>query len=136
MTFLVERLKELRRYVDHLHRIRSLVRSADDLAADLSLRNDVVHSLLMASQLVIDIAGELSARNGLQFEDYTTAVRNLARVGHFPDDLVRRLALLPGLRNVIVHEYVALDLQRAVAALNELDPLDDFIRITATIPDL
>ncbi len=136
MTFLVERLKELRRYVDHLHRIRSLVRSADDLAADLSLRNDVVHSLLMASQLVIDIAGELSARNGLQFEDYTTAVRNLARVGHFPDDLVRRLALLPGLRNVIVHEYVALDLQRAVAALNELDPLDDFIRITASIADL
>lgn len=136
MTFLVERLKELRRYVDHLHRIRSRVRAPDDLATDLSLRNDVVHSLLMVAQLVIDIAGELSARNGLQFEDYTTAVRNLSRLGDFPEELVQRLALLPGFRNVIVHEYVALDLSRAVSALNELEPVDDFIRIVAAIPDL
>jgi uncharacterized protein YutE (UPF0331/DUF86 family) len=136
VTFLVERLKELRRYVDHLHRIRSRVRAPDDLATDLSLHNDVVHSLLMVAQLVIDIAGELSARNGLQFEDYTTAVRNLSRLGNFPAELVERLALLPGFRNVIVHEYVALDLSRAVSALNELDPLDDFIRIAAAIPDL
>lgn len=136
MTFLVERLKELRRYVDHLQRIRSRVHGPDDLAKDLSLRNDVIHSLLMVAQLVIDIAGELSARNGLEFEDYTTAVRNLSRVGHFPDELVERLALLPGFRNVIVHEYVALDLTRAVAALSDLGPLDEFIRRAAEIPDL
>ncbi|MDQ3516376.1 MAG: DUF86 domain-containing protein [Gemmatimonadota bacterium] len=64
------------------------------------------------------------------------AVRNLSRLGNFPEELVQRLALLPGFRNVIVHEYVALDLSRAVSALNELDPLDDFIRIAAAIPDL
>jgi hypothetical protein len=32
--------------------------------------------LLTASQLVVDIAGELSARRGDRFEDYTEAVRN------------------------------------------------------------
>jgi hypothetical protein len=62
MTYLVERLSELRRHLDHL---RELVPQVGDRAAlerNLSLHNDVLFSLLMVSQLVIDIAGELSAR--------------------------------------------------------------------------
>jgi hypothetical protein len=45
------------------------------LERGLSFHNDVLFSLLMVAQLVIDIAGELSARRGERFEDYTEAVR-------------------------------------------------------------
>lgn len=44
-------------------------------------------------------------------------------------DLVRPLEHLPGFRDVLVHEYVALELQRAVEALDELDPIERFVEI-------
>lgn len=71
-------------------------------------------------------AGELSARRGDRFEDYTEAVRNLARDTRFPPELVRRLEMLPGFRDVIVHEYVGLDMDRVVAALRDLQPVERF----------
>lgn len=133
MTFLVERLAELRMHVAHLREIRSRIIDATALERDLSLHNDVLFSLLTVCQLVIDIAGELSARRGDRFEDYTQAVRNLARDDRFPEDLVRALEPLPGFRNVLVHDYVGLDLERVVEAVHELEPVERFSAIVHRI---
>ena len=133
MTYLVERLAELRRHVAHLREIAPRVPNRAALERDLSLHNDVLFSLLMVAQLVIDVAGELSARQGDRFEDYTQAVRNLARDARFPPEVVRELERVPGFRNVIIKEYVALDLDRVVEALGRLDPVDTFMRIVADI---
>ena len=90
MTPVVERLAELRKHLDHLKALRPRVSRAA-LASDLSLHNDVLFSLLTVCQLVIDVAGELAARRGDRFEDYTDAVRQLERDPRFPADLVREL---------------------------------------------
>jgi len=135
VTYLVERLAELRRHLDHLRAIRVRVSGRAALERDLSLHNDVLFSLLTVCQLVIDVAGELSARRGDAFEDYTQAVRNLARDARFPADLVRELERLPGFRNVIIHEYVALDMDRVVAALDGLDPVERFTEIVRRIAE-
>jgi uncharacterized protein YutE (UPF0331/DUF86 family) len=129
MTFLVERLVELRRHLDHLRDLQPRVTGRETLQRDLSLHNDVLFSLLMVAQLVIDIAGELSARRRDRFEDYTGAIRNLASDPRFPMDLVSELERLPGFRNVLIHEYVALDLDRAVEALTHLEPIERFLDI-------
>src|SRR5512139_662520 len=102
MTHLVERLAELRLHLDHLRELRPQVPSRVVLERSLSLHNDVLFSLLTVCQLVIDIAGELSARRGERFEDYTEAVRHLARDARFPPDLVEQLEPLPGFRNVVI----------------------------------
>lgn len=133
MTFLVERLAELRRHLDHLRDIRHRVVGPESLERDLSLHNDVLFSLLTVCQLVIDIAGELSARRGDRFEDYTQAVRNLARDSRFPGGLVGELERLPGFRNVLVHEYVGLDMRRVVEALDRLAPVEEFLTIARRI---
>jgi uncharacterized protein YutE (UPF0331/DUF86 family) len=133
MTYLVERLAELRRYLDHLRAIRPRVTGRETLERDLSLTNDVLFSLLTVCQLVIDIAGELSARRGDRYEDYTEAVRNLSRDEHFPAELVRKLERLPGFRNVVIHEYVALDLDRVIEALDELEPIEQFLEIVRAL---
>lgn len=127
MTFLVERLSELRRHLDHLREIRPRVGGREDLERDLSLHNDVLFSLLTVCQLVIDVAGELAARRGDRFEDYTQAVRSLARDARFSPELVRKLERLPGFRNVVIHEYVTLDLDRVVEALDDLEPAERFL---------
>jgi uncharacterized protein YutE (UPF0331/DUF86 family) len=129
MTFLVERLSELRRHLDHLGELRPRVPNRQALERDLSLHNDVLFSLLMVAQLVVDIAGELSARRGDRFEDYTEAVRNLARDPAFSPEVVAELERLPGFRNVVIHEYVALDLNRVVEALDRLTPIERFVEI-------
>lgn len=133
MTYLVDRLAELRRHLTHLRDLAPRVPDRTALDRELSLHNDVLFSLLMVAQLVIDIAGELSARRGDRFEDYTEAVRNLARDPRFPPDLVRELERVPGFRNIVVHEYVALDLDRVVEALGRLEPIESFLRIVADI---
>ena len=135
MTFLVERLVELRCHLDHLRDLQPRVAGRDALQRDLSLHNDVLFSLLMVAQLVIDIAGELSARRRDRFDDYIGAIRNLSADPRFPADLVAELERLPGFRNVLIHEYVALDLDRAVEALTHLDPIERFLDIARGIED-
>lgn len=50
-----------------------------------------------------------------------------------PPDLVAQLEPLPGFRNVLVHEYVALDYGRVIAALSELDVVERFVRVAADL---
>jgi len=133
MTFLVERLADLRQHVDHLRTLAPRVRDPDTLRRDLSLRNDVLFSLLVVCQAVIDVAGELASRRGIRFQDYTEAVRALRQVDGIPPELVARLEPLPGFRNVLVHEYVALDYERVLDALRELDAVEAFVRVVAAV---
>ena len=133
MSHLVERLAELRRHLDHLRQIRPFVQSAAQLRRDLTLHNDVLFSLLTVCQLVIDISADLGARRGLRFEDYTEAVRNLSAFAEFPSSLVSVLERLPGFRNVLIHEYVALDLERVIQALDQLQPVEDFLGIVSRL---
>lgn len=135
MTFLVERFAELRRHLDHLYEIRERVAGPQSLQRDLSLHNDVLFSLLTVAQLVIDISGELNARRGFRFETYTEAVRNLSLLEGVSDDLVARLVRLPGFRNVLIHDYIAFDLQRAVDAMNDLGPVEEFLRLVISMVD-
>jgi uncharacterized protein YutE (UPF0331/DUF86 family) len=133
VTFLVERLGELRKHLAHLRALERRVKGAQDLRQDLSLHNDVLFSLLTVCQLVIDIASELSTRRGLKIDDYTEAVRNLGAYTEFPPEVLETLSRLPGFRNVVVREYVNLDLDRAVEALRHLDPVEKFARIVGEI---
>jgi uncharacterized protein YutE (UPF0331/DUF86 family) len=132
MSPLVDRLAELRRHLEHLRALRPRV-SREFLDRDLSLHNDVLFSLFIVCQVVIDVAAEIAARRGDRFEDYTQAVRHLARDPRFPAELVRELERLPGFRNVLVHEYVELDLDRVVEALDRLEPIERFLEVAAQI---
>jgi uncharacterized protein YutE (UPF0331/DUF86 family) len=134
MTYLVERLAELRRHLDHLRAIRPRVIGPESLERDLTLHNDVLFSLLTICQLVIDVASELSARRGDRFEDYTEAVRNLAKDPRFPAEVVDKLERLPGFRNVLVHDYVSLEMRRVMDALDDLEPVERFFAIVSTLP--
>ena len=134
MTYLVERLADLRRHLDHLREIRPRVIGPESLERDLTLHNDVLFSLFTVCQLVIDVASELSSRRGDRFEDYTEAVRNLGKDPRFPIELVRQLERLPGFRSVLVHDYVSLDMAKVVEALDGLEPIDEFHAIVSELP--
>lgn len=126
MSPVLDRLTELRLHLAHLRELRPRVTDPETLRNDLSLRNDVLHSLQTICQVVIDIASELSARHQLRFQDYTEAVQNLSSFPEFPRPMIRVLEKLPGFRNVLVHEYAALDYARVIQALDGLGPVEEF----------
>jgi uncharacterized protein YutE (UPF0331/DUF86 family) len=131
MSLLADRLAELRRHLDHLEALRPRIGGVSDLERDLSLHNDVLFSLLMTCQAVIDVAAELAARRSSRYEDYRGAIRALAADSRFPEELVRELERLPGFRNVLIHDYAALDLARVIEALDRLSPVRKFVEIVA-----
>ena len=133
MTYLIERLADLRLHLGHLRDIRARVLNAEVLRADLSLHNDVLFSLLVVCQAVIDVAGDLLGRRGIRFQDYTEAVRALRGVEGMPPEVVAALEGLPGFRNVLVHEYVSLDYALVLDALDGLDAVERFVAIVARL---
>jgi len=48
---------------------------------------------------------------------------------------VHRLAELPGFRNVLLHEYVPFDLERAVEAMRNLGAVEEFARLLVGIEE-
>lgn len=58
-------------------------------------------------------------------------MRNLGRVSGFDPGMVEELAQLPGVRNVLLHEYVGLDYDLVVRALHHLDPIHDLATAAA-----
>jgi uncharacterized protein YutE (UPF0331/DUF86 family) len=123
------RLEALGRHLEHLRELRPRITGSDSLRGDLSFHNNVLFSLLVVCQLVLDLAGELSARRGVPFEDYTEALHNLASFPEFPEDLVRELIPLSGIRNMLIFESLSRDLGRIVDALDQLQSVEDFARI-------
>jgi uncharacterized protein YutE (UPF0331/DUF86 family) len=133
VTFLVERLADLKRHLEHLRAIRPRIHGPDQLETDLSLHNDVLFSLLFICQAVIDIAGELASRRGIRFQDYGEAIRALRQIEGIPPELVEALLPLAGFRNVLVHEYVTLDYRRVIQALDNLEPVERFVGSVAAL---
>ena len=128
---MADRIAELRAQLEHLRLLQARVATAGQLKQDISMRNDVLFSLMMAAQLLIDISAQLSSEMNAPFGDYTEAVRNLGRLAWIPEGLVGTLERLPGFRNIVIHEYVGLDYDLVLAALGRLEPLEEFVRLVA-----
>lgn len=121
-----------------LHEILALLQrysktvSRRDLDADRETWLKVKAALEVAVQCAIDLALELVARRGLAVpQSYRDAFVVLARGGAIEAGLADRLQAWAGMRNVLVHMYTTLDLDRVHAALFELDALREFHRIAA-----
>ena len=113
----------------YVHDLRTLGRP-DDLATDIREQRFTLHTLQLAAQAALDVASHIVSDDRLgEPETGRDLFGLLARHGWIEGELAARLEDMAGFRNVLVHEYVALDLQRVVDALDELDPLERFLEI-------
>lgn len=133
LSTVIDRLAALRRHLDHLRELRPRVTGPEGLHGGLSLSNDVLHSLQVVCQAVIDIASALCVRRKLRFDDYTQAVRNLATFSEFPLSMVRELEKLPEFRNTVIYESMTLDSAMVIKALDRLGPVEEFAEIIRRI---
>jgi uncharacterized protein YutE (UPF0331/DUF86 family) len=110
--------------LQELERLRERGRDAYD--ADFEVRLATEHALQTAVQICIDVGAHLIAEHGLSTPpDYRAVFMALSSAGLDPE-LAERLSNAAGMRNVIVHEYLADD-DLVWEALANLDDIRDFV---------
>jgi uncharacterized protein YutE (UPF0331/DUF86 family) len=121
----------LREMLDLLERYAKTVSRAD-LDRDREAWVKVKGSLEVAAQCVIDAALDLISRRGLGTpQTYREAFAVLARANLIDAPLLDELQAWAGLRNVLVHMYTKLDLDRVHAALAKTASLRAFHAIVS-----
>jgi uncharacterized protein YutE (UPF0331/DUF86 family) len=119
-----ERLNRLGTMVEELERLRDKGRDAYE--ADFEVRLATEHALQTAVQICIDVGAHLIAERGLATPaDYRAVFRILGSAG-LDAELAERLGNAAGMRNVIVHEYLAVDDDFVWEALENPDDLREF----------
>lgn len=118
----------LRRYRDSLPRER--------LVRDIDTQNMVLFALYRAVQGSIDLGQHVIAERGLPVPSaYREIFRVLRDAGVLDAELADRLERWAGMRNVIAHQYGALDLERVADALYDHVPdLEAFAVAMARLP--
>ena len=95
-------------------------RDASRLGRDRRLRAAVERWLQISIEACIDIAfAVIAAREWTPPDSARGAFNTLAGHGLISVDLANRLALAAGLRNILVHEYVDVDLDRVARVVRE-----------------
>jgi uncharacterized protein YutE (UPF0331/DUF86 family) len=114
---------------DATARVRAVLpNSADVFAADRTVREVVTLNLFVAIQACLDLAAHWLADAGWEMPGtYADVFAALARHGLIPRELATRLAAAAAFRNLVAHQYGALDWRRVYAlASSELGDLDVF----------
>ena len=103
--------------------------TSETLRANMDLRWTVEHGLQLCAQNAIDIATHLAATAGLDASDYASAIDRLTGMGVLPAAFGARFRRIAGLRNVLVHDYIEVDLDVVARVLDEnLDDFEEFAR--------
>jgi len=115
---------------DAVARIRSVLPpSREAFEADRTAREVVVLNLFVAIQACLDLAAHWLADEGWDVPDrYGELFLALADHGVIPRPLALRLVAAAGLRNLVAHQYGALDCARihATASSSSLEDLEAF----------
>ena len=122
MVLKPEAIRErLLRLEDVISRLEDLGRlEASQLRADFRDAWAVERGLQLASEIVFDIGNHiLSAHYGKSAQDYEDIIAQLGAMGVTSASTGEGLKGLGGFRNILVHGYLQLDLDRVVAHLRD-----------------
>lgn len=124
------RLKHLLESVDVLKEYQGL--SLEELAESPKVYWAVQHGLQLCVQAIVDIAAHLVAALGSPLpDDYRGYIVALGKLGALSRQFADRIAALAGFRNILVHEYLDVDLAEVRRVLNQ--NLGDFEEFAAHV---
>lgn len=125
------KLEKLQEYLSYLKGYQK--HSVEELKKDHTLQGAVLHYLQLAIECVIDI-GELLI-SGLKLrkpEEAREVIKILAENKIIPADFAERFASIAGFRNILVHEYADIDLNKVYEHLkNDLQDFDFYAKCIA-----
>jgi uncharacterized protein YutE (UPF0331/DUF86 family) len=114
--------------VNALRKLRPL--TYEEFAREHILVGSAERDFQVAIQAALDIASIILADQAVKMpRDYKDLFPALAEIGVLPADFAQKLVGMAGFRNVLVHLYLEVDLQRVYRYLQEnLDDFETFAR--------
>lgn len=125
------KLELLREYIEILKGYQDC--SLDDINQDHTLRGAVERYLEVSLECMIDVGEMIISRQSLKKpESYKEIFTILGDNGILPQDFSREISPAAGFRNVLVHMYAHIDMERVYFYLqNHLDDLEQFAHYIA-----
>lgn len=123
-----KKLGELENYILTLESVRRY--SLKELRENREKVWSIEHGLQLAVQIVVDIGNHILAALGEQeIEDYVDVIDRLGERDIIPAKFAQNIRGMAGFRNILVHEYAAVDLKKVYHILqNRLGDFREFAR--------
>jgi len=123
-----ERLKKIEEQVTLLREVQKVEK--EEFIEDPHHHIYALHLLQTSIQALIDIGSHVVAGLNLgQVEEYKDIPKFLHKGKIIPKDLAKKVGKMIGLRNLIIHEYLAVDLDKVYEVIQKgLDDLEEFTR--------
>ena len=123
-----KKLQELERYIRELEGLK--IFSLEEMKISLQKSWSIEHGLQLAIQLVIDIGNHILAAVGEnRIEEYVDIIDRLGERKIIPFDFAKNIRDMAGFRNILVHEYIEVDLKQVYQVLqNRLADFGEFIK--------
>ena len=123
-----ERLQRLEENIVQLQRFRDMY-SLEDVRKDRHLEWSLRYGLLEAIQIIIDVSCHLVSRDNLGMPStHSECIALLQQAGYISDALARTLLGMVGLRNILVHNYIRIELERLYSLLDRIDDFRAFVK--------
>jgi len=127
-----EKLENLKKYYNYLRNYQGC--SIQELKNNPTLQGAVRYYLQVACECIIDISEIIISALGLPRPDTARdSILTLSKEGIVPEDFGVKISKMAGLRNILVHEYAAVDIDRIFHILHE--DIDDFSKFAQYIAD-
>ncbi|MEM3485880.1 MAG: DUF86 domain-containing protein [Candidatus Bathyarchaeia archaeon] len=129
---ILSRLKELDTVTQQLRSYGDV--SLEDLKGNLSTRWAIERGLIAGANLIFDTADHiLASKYRIYPETYEDSLRMMYQKGVISEALYKKLKGLGGFRNVLVHEYLSIDLEEVYKNKNYKESLQVFTEFAKEI---
>ena len=106
-----KKFQQLNSYLKELEKNRDI--SLGEFLSSLSKQWLICHGLQLSIQIIMDVGNHILASIGEnQIEDYVDIIDKLGEKRIIPSEFAKAIRGMAGLRNILVHEYVAIDLKK------------------------
>lgn len=131
MEKISRKLRFMKRYVDFLKSHRVI--SAEELEENYELRSAIERNLELALESMLDIGEIIISEKGFEKpEDYKSVMLILGKEGVLPKVFAEKLVPAVGVRNILVHMYTEVDVEKICEFLRgNLGDFDEFAKHVA-----
>ncbi|MEK7250820.1 MAG: DUF86 domain-containing protein [Bacteroidota bacterium] len=123
---MLDRLQQLEANVTELkllHRSVTLQAIQSDKQREWALRYGLMESI----QIIIDVSCHLASKYNLGSpKTYSECVELLTKFQYLTEELSKKLIGMIGLRNILVHDYIEVNLERLYQLLDNVDDMTSF----------
>ena len=122
--------KKIQRLEENLMVLESIYtqNSLDDITTNTAVQWAIRYGIMESVQIVIDISCALCSKNNLGSpKSYGDCIKKLSQFSYLSQNTASTLVKLTGLRNILVHEYVEINIEKMYENLSDLSIFKQFI---------